>query len=1563
MAVTINFGNNSVNFDTMPDEATLQKVAAQFSTPKEPTTFGEDIKIGLAQAGKTLSTGGAMLGSLVTPESGDDYLFGSMEAAHKGLDKWANPENKEQSFGGKAVSMIGTLPAQLAALPFSPAQTGKEAIDLGESTQSARQAALWDTAGNVVGVGVPAAKGLSLAGKVTTGAGIGAAQDVATRMAISESMQTEQGQEHFKPTLETTALAGMLGGGIGTAVHLGTKAPKEAGILSRELTEPEIKERVVQQQTREMKALDMDILEQHKRSYHNEQTVYKLTKENNELDRQLDTAPPEKQQEIADKIVENEQRIEKANKSILEADEIISVNENIVKELADTLGVEYKPQESRIKDYYNESILAGKDSVTGNIDAINRARIAKFRSEGQAITREEQQRTKELTQKEKDLTAEIKDLTDRKELAREAEAVAKQTQTPLPEGHILSKDLDAQLGAKIKERNDVNSKIKQTGAAVKVENLRRKLEESLTQENSKKVWSSLDEPTKNKVAAGFEIIGNTVAKAFRKLIRNDSFTPQLKGLHEEYVKWKDPKATDLSATRNKVEFYNDFYDFYVQKLSRDFDNPPDTPHGKFIQEFKKQWSYEVKRNKTGVATTALGKDLFMKTLADNREAIIRFAQDMWTVRNVEETRISPSIGKAYTMMDRVRSIFQSADEVMAEQLKRADINPASADLSTLDVLGNNLTPLLQKVGLLNNPVVTYAVSTIQQAIEKTNQRRHILLGGIGQDIRRRGLLTSAKRIADEDSYSELAHKASNKDFYTVHEVLLKGENRYDYDTTLAMYGTHLTETQRGIYKAVTKVYAKAWEMMNAHQQSLGKKTAIPIKLGYIAPVRKGEFTVQISMGPNYARGFSDKLDATRSMDLSATTYVQRFFSKAEANNFIREANKNGITARLVKDVAKIENPYQVDIIQTLRDEAREAGASPDVLDRMDAVLNDMVERGGTIGSHHKKQMAFIEGYQGRELFKTNDKQGESFRQSIFDYVDEITKQMEKQEISTRLDTVLLHPEMEKFPNLQEYIQDMRDHSLNTLPKGFLDAEPLKVLLDEMTTAIVHRIDPNWYPDKHVWDSTIGKVTHAFYISVLMSRPAFWIAQSSAFTITLRSLAYENGAFLSNFKDMSFGFRRLMNNDKEFFDYVDWVVKNRSTFHPQFINDLNKFSLFEKASERTQKLIGYVTGETQSTAADSFSRLLSSAMLFEHYTKKGYKGQELYDLVALKTDENMVQYGQQYKAPMFRKMGVVGELMSPLMTFNQAQLTNLAADIVHFKRNKDYKSAMPIMMTFSQTLIMGGAMGMALSAELELLAKIINSFLDDEDKLTTPWEYFLGSPTGVKELDRAISHGILSASTYAVSEEGYDIGSSNRWRPVVAELVQGDKNWSTLLPIIPWVQGVSGAFKTNLFDEQATPGERRENLRKAVPGMYFGAVDALKYDSFGEGPILHSKNDPQFMKTTDRAIAPLLGTQTIDVQTAKTKLRIDEKLELKLQGEIKKIINHISLNEVSSDEMSQLIEKLAVKYKQEPDQIFNKIQQTIMKASTATEEFGGVGKSMAVDALTQDVKNRYYGEQQ
>jgi hypothetical protein len=195
---------------------------------KRNSKWTEDLKKSFGDALNTLDTGISLPASVLARTfSGQDEqekIFAELQKRTDARKKeYGLPEGVDQTFGGKAVGMVGTLPLQLLALPFASAETGKTFIDEGESVGKAQAAIGVDAALNALGMALPGAVPGKLLKRATSGAAINAAQDTASRVALQQLADKEGTKTIFEPSLETAGLAAIPGAAIGALPKRGAK--------------------------------------------------------------------------------------------------------------------------------------------------------------------------------------------------------------------------------------------------------------------------------------------------------------------------------------------------------------------------------------------------------------------------------------------------------------------------------------------------------------------------------------------------------------------------------------------------------------------------------------------------------------------------------------------------------------------------------------------------------------------------------------------------------------------------------------------------------------------------------------------------------------------------------------------------------------------------------------------------------------------------------------------------------------------------------------------------------------------------------------------------------------------------------------------------------------------------------------------------------------------------------------------------------------------------------------------------------------------------------------------
>jgi len=139
----------------------------------------------------------------------------------------------EPGFAGKLAGVVTTLPGQIAAMPVSGIETMKQFVDQGESLPRALGAGAIDTAANMAGLALPGVVQGGKALRAVSGAGINAAQDTASRLAISGIAETQGAKDLFAPSWETAGLAAVPGAALG--VLTGKKGQKKAPTTRKDI--------------------------------------------------------------------------------------------------------------------------------------------------------------------------------------------------------------------------------------------------------------------------------------------------------------------------------------------------------------------------------------------------------------------------------------------------------------------------------------------------------------------------------------------------------------------------------------------------------------------------------------------------------------------------------------------------------------------------------------------------------------------------------------------------------------------------------------------------------------------------------------------------------------------------------------------------------------------------------------------------------------------------------------------------------------------------------------------------------------------------------------------------------------------------------------------------------------------------------------------------------------------------------------------------------------------------------------------------------------------------------
>lgn len=745
-----------------------------------------------------------------------------------------------------------------------------------------------------------------------------------------------------------------------------------------------------------------------------------------------------------------------------------------------------------------------------------------------------------------------------------------------------------------------------------------------------------------------------------------------------------------------------------------------------------------------------------------------------------------------------------------------------------------------------NPLIKEVYSVLRHAEDvATSMKKHLLFGPSKTDtLPQVGPFRKLTRQATKNSLEYQIKHATDSDILTVWNALEKGfTQKLPYKETLRQFGSTFTESQHQLFHVLTDTWTRQYEYVRKAQETLDKKNILPFREGWIPAVRNGDFYVTLLMD-------------------TIPVHVEAFRTKYEANNFIKQVSEQNFKSVKVSDVVdvsevkrRVGDDYQFafELADSISKQLANIHRDPSIEITTQEILTRIRERGGKLSGHHEFRQGFS-GYLGSRLFKNNTDTVLDVRDAIRSSIDAYTTGVKRLYINTNTADLLDTPNgLDKtHPNAFNAVKLMRDMATKSVipwTDGF--DKTVRNVFDKIAASF------DSYPKANSLDVLQGTMSHAFYLFTLTSRPGFWLAQALSSPLAMREFLRSDNIF-SAMDSFGRGTWNVMTGGNiEFRKAINYIANNFDTFHPQFINEINKFPIIGDSGNRWAKnIFDWLSGEKISNTADSFSRYHAAASFYEHFKKKGLQGKELYLAIAEATDANMVTYSKSHKPPILNKLGITGDAIAPLQTFAAAQLGNLVGDFRAFAKNPAMKTAMPFIATTIITSFLGGIIGAPLVAEYELLRKLLIS-LDDsyEDKIPSVVEWALAGD------NRLLSHGAASAAT------GFDVGSGLRWNQIISGVVTGNKTLIELFPAIAFTKDMVSSLGT--FVRDATKHdipfaeERKAGLR-FFPGGYKGVADDLLFKATERDMVPGGGRGYGIVPQTDKERASTyIGSKTLE----------------------------------------------------------------------------------------------------
>lgn len=940
-----------------------------------------------------------------------------------------------------------------------------------------------------------------------------------------------------------------------------------------------------------------------------------------------------------------------------------------------------------------------------------------------------------------------------------------------------------------------------------------------------------------------------------------------------------------------------------------------------------------------------------KTLISEARTIDPIAQQRNLNNQVNSGLGEQSIGTA---------IKYTQDQIKAKVLSGeiSDIGPK------LSAIYGTIFGKTQKKDIFANLVVNYVGEVVRRAeqggVAFKNKVLHgmnpNILGNVGKRF------TNFKQYMSEMSVYKTFHALNdemgavlhdwNKKFFdefrTVEDI--QAQMKAKGIEGMPWFEYHLTNRTKelqdaGIHQKVIDAYVSEKRAINTaledNNDVLSKqgRKQIPIRPDYYPAIRKGKYAVSV---------FANDLIYRK--QLFCTEIEARWFQEKMRNFPEYKTEFEDIELTRESSVGLDE------VIDISQDLFNRLGLDPDIYGLTNA-LDQMTTTGMKFGKHQTFRQG-IGGYAGSEWFKTRTELGKAYKESMFNWADEISSIRVKQEIKFNTDRLLEVDStlQDTIPNATNYAKRIRDAGLNTVPEWGI-AKGFDKSVRDFSDGFAHNVaklfgKSDYFPRVSPVDKTLGVSSSMFYITTLMPRPGFWVSQVLTAPASIRHILRDTDIPLADIaKSIAKGTARSFGAIKQ--DAVSaavmrYMVDNTTSIRPQLMNELNTVNWLDPNSgKKFVEIIRLITGQSSSEAADIFSRYWTANIMIEHYRSKGLKAMELIDAVSDATDATMVAYNRSNKADWVDQAGLVGQAASPLLTFGTAQLGNFVSDIHFMARERTLRSALPALSTMLVTQLMAGAIGLPILVEYQFIRDMFVEIDPNLDWLPDPKKILLDSPAWVER-------GIPSAVT------GLDVGSGMRWNSFLERFMKDDpQSVLEAFPAIAFMAQVGTTIGMHFKDITGTGITTQAEMRKAdmkvtplVGGKFL--VDAMNYDSFDRSVVPGGNGKGIVEQTPMENFSTLFGSGTVAKARAQQASFIDSTDQAMLAKKQKKLIQAIADQGKYTDKAIEQLAEMGLN----GEEIVEQVTNTMMERNTTVAQRwlqGGTGPAALRQKLRR-VKN-------
>jgi len=983
---------------------------------------------------------------------------------------------------------------------------------------------------------------------------------------------------------------------------------------------------------------------------------------------------------------------------------------------------------------------------------------------------------------------------------------------------------------------------------------------------------------------------------------------------KNWIKSNKVEPSFTSDTPSLLKTQQWFHEFFAERTARAlmYDHVLNkfAPKSKYLTALSKMLSdsYRELRKKFNMTKQNFVDEIITNIIHGNKESIEQTGKTVFEKIQMERNdkeilgnRDPDAYPFAKSTIEEVMVKAQEMGWLIPNSERKAIANtnfditqPVAISRRAIDALGHGLHNLAGKMfgktGLAqifkDNPVIQNVYWKIRQAeMDSSKTSNNLWFGEVLRDTwNKAGIFAKMSKIKDKASAYMVVKTSKPEDMAAVHDMFKRGfEESLEYHETLDKYGTQLSAEQKGIFNSLTVLFNAQYEAIVKAQEKMGKKNILPRRKGWYPSVRKGDYFVDVNFQ-------------------GASAYRQHFSTKAEGEAFLQKIGTGNLKHLSTTGVEKIKvedsNPF-LDGIETLKDflETKYPSASGVLKKDIEGLVTSLITKGGKLGKHHV-QRSNLEGYKGSEIFLDAKDRGNSFKEAIQSSVGDFTGSLRKMQINHSVEPLLRNGKDQMSPDTYAAVQQMTDSALNRVEnKAQVLDDWVRNFVDARAKDVYDILGKEFKPGDPIFDKVKNAVLETFYLTKLMAKPVFAVGQVLGTPVqAIRHMAYDGGlrAYLSFGK----GMLSLATNNKDLKDSMFRVSQTTNIFEPQFIEALH---LNKNDSSFIEGIKKYLFLNKVNEGADSFSRVLTYAGMYEHYKSLGKSKAEAEKLAMHGTDTTMVQYGRSEQAPVFQHTGIVGEMVRPLQTFGQAQLANLIGDIRHFQTLKPSTWAPLLTYGLTATLI-GGALSPQFITEYEILRKwLANAYPD----------YALPSILDLVARDGSMMDRILpdsdaarKATLYGLpSLSGLDLASSVRsnetFATLVSSVILAEESYAKMFPLISFGADVATGSATILsqaMGKQHTDAELTKAINKASP---VGPIAYGTKELFGvnETNIMGENTDMLPLGNTGTAsktrepidiAAGLMGTRSVDDRFETQKALQRTEIDKNRQAQIKRL---------------------------------------------------------------------------